>query len=257
MATKKKPIATEEPVVHSVKGFDRNMQCRGFQFEIGKTYEHKGDVQACESGFHACDHPLDVFGYYPPASSRYAAVIQGGKLSRHSDDNKIASAKITIEAELSLPQVIERAVKWVFDRAKWSEGPVVTGANEGATASGDQGAATASGDQGAATASGDQGAATASGDQGAATASGTRGAATASGYQGAATASGYQGAATASGTRGAVRGDKDGIALFTVYRDEYTAEIKHAWAGITGRNGVKVGVWYRLNKDGQPVEVER
>ena len=150
------PIAAEETVT-SVKGFDHGLACRGFQFEVGKTYEHTGKVKACESGFHACEHPLDVFNYYPPASSRFALVTQAGTIARHDGDTKIASAKITIEAELQLPQLIERAVKWVFDRADWKNAANVSGDNEGATASGDSGAAMASGYSGAATASGDSG----------------------------------------------------------------------------------------------------
>ncbi|MGD9613761.1 MAG: hypothetical protein AB7W06_00005, partial [Alphaproteobacteria bacterium] len=193
-----------EETVTAVKGFDLNLRCRGYQFEVGGTYECSGEIIACENGFHGIEgHPLEVFQYYPPATSRYAIVTQSGRIARHSDDSKIASAKITVEAELQLPALIERAVKWVFDRAKWKEGPVATGANEGATASGWSGAATASGWSGAATASGESGAATASGESGAATASGESGAATASGWSGAATASGWSGAATASGGSGA------------------------------------------------------
>ena len=300
--------AAPEEIVTGIKGFDKDLKCRDFQFEIGKSYEHTGDVIACESGFHAISgHPLEVLGYYPPATSRYAEVVQSGKLARHGSDSKVASAKITIGVELHLHDLAQRAVKWVFDRANWGDGPVATRPNEGATASGDRGAATArgnrgaasasgdqgaatasgyhgaatasgyrgaatasgdrgaatasgyhgaataSGDQGAATASGYHGAATASGDRGAATASGYRGAATASGYHGAATASGYHGAATARGDRGAVRADKDGCALFLVYRD-YDGVILHVWAGVSGRNDIKSGVWYSLSADGLPME---
>ena len=119
------------------KGFDADLKCRGFQYELGKTYEHVGDVRTCRSGFHACEHPLDVFGYYPPATSRFARVSLDGEMAREEGgDSKIAAARITIEAEIGLPDIIQAAVKWVFDRAKWSEGPVAVGSNEGATASG-------------------------------------------------------------------------------------------------------------------------
>src|SRR6185437_11128343 len=97
------PQVAAEEIIESVKGFDQNFQCRGYQYEIGKTYEHAGDVQACAGGFHACEYPLDVFRYYPPGQSRYATVKQSGKISRDSYDTKIASAKITIETELRLP----------------------------------------------------------------------------------------------------------------------------------------------------------
>lgn len=79
--------------VVAYKGYNRDLTCRGFQYEIGKTYEHDGEVKACKSGFHACEHPLDVFRYYAPATSRFTEVTMAGKLSRHDDDSKIASAK--------------------------------------------------------------------------------------------------------------------------------------------------------------------
>ena len=220
------PAVAEETII-SIKAFDANLQCRGFQYAIGASYEHAGKVVVCptaeqaqrgDGGFHACEHPLDVLQYYPPTTSRFAIVKQSGALARHDEDTKIASAKITIEAEIQLPQLIERAVKWVFDRAKWSKGPNVSGPNEGATASGDSGAATASGDSGAAT------------------------------------ASGVSGAATASGYNGRARGIA-GCALFLVYRDD-AWEITHAWAGIAGRDGIKPMTWYSLDKNGKPVEIE-
>ena len=205
----------------AIKGFDADLKCRGFQFEVGKTYKHEGEVKACHGGFHAVPedvHPLAVFGFYAPAGSRFCRVEVDGKT--YSATDKVAAEILSVKEEISLGDLAHEAVAWVMARAK-HEGEVASkmnglatasgtrgaatasGYQGAATASGYQGAATASGYQGAATASGNQGAATASGDQGAATASGDQGAATASGYQGAATASGDQGAATASGTRGA------------------------------------------------------
>src|SRR3990167_10782054 len=110
------PVSPVETVI-TYKGFDRDFRCRDFQFEVGKTYEHPGEVKICASGFHACEHPLDVFGYYPPASSRFAEVQQSGSLAWHSEDTKVASASITIKAEIQLSAMVERAVKWVFDRS--------------------------------------------------------------------------------------------------------------------------------------------
>ena len=285
VATAKAAKAEKSETIIAYKGFNTDLTCRDFQYEVGKTYKHDGAVKACESGFHACEHPLDVFKYYPPATSRFGVVEMVGKTSRDGSDTKIAAAEITIKAEIKLPELIQAAVKYVFDRVKWIDGPVAKGPNEAATASGTRGAATASGTRGAATASGDQGAATASGDQGAATASGThgaatasgtrgaatasgdqgaatasgdQGAATASGYQGAATASGYQGAATASGINGKARGS-EGCALFLVERrDEWGddfGKIINVWAGIVGHDGIKPDTFYRL-VDGKPVECD-
>ena len=227
---------TEEKTITSIKGFDANLQCRGFKFEVGKTYTVKGNIKACKNGFHACPvehHPLSVFEYYAPAGNRFFEVTQSGETD--AEDTKLASASITIGIELSLGDLATRAVTWVFDRANWTDGPVATEDNEGATASGIRGAATASSTRGAATASGDQGAATASGIRGAATASGEHGAATASGYAGRA--------------RGA-----DGSALFLVERDN-DYKIVAVWAGIVGCDGIKADTFYRLT-EGKPVETD-
>jgi hypothetical protein len=251
----------------AIKGFDAKLQCRGFQFEVGTTYTHKGLVKACEGGFHAIPedaHPLSVFGYYPPAGSRFCFVEVGGKTDR--DGNKIAAEILTVGKEIGLGDLAQEAVAWVMARAK-PEGKTAVKDNGLATASGYQGAATASGYQGAATASGYQGAATASGTQGAATASGTQGAATASGYQGAATASGYQGAATASGTQGAATASGtqgaatasgtqgvDGAGLYAVEREAWDGPIVSNACGIVGRDGIKADTWYRC-EGGKLVEV--
>ena len=127
--------------VIAYKGFDAQVRCRGMQFEVGKTYTHNGAVEACKSGFHACEYPLDVLQYYAPASNRYAVVEQSGALSRHSDDTKIASATITITAELHLNDLIQHAVKWVFERAKAIKGCHTTGYRGAAMASGYKGRA--------------------------------------------------------------------------------------------------------------------
>ncbi len=147
------------PVV-SIKGFNRDLTCKpdsdkpAFQFEIGKTYTVSGTIEACSNGFHACpidEHPLSVLEFYPP-TSRFCEVVQEGERDRNR--TKLASASITIKAEISISDLAARAVKWVFDRANWKDAPHVTGENDAATASGTQGAATASGTWGAATASG-------------------------------------------------------------------------------------------------------
>ncbi|MBN9078564.1 MAG: hypothetical protein J0H84_20340 [Rhizobiales bacterium] len=260
---KKAAAAADSQTISAYKGFNADWSCQGFQYAIGETYRHEGDVKCCPQeddlrrgagGFHACEHPLNVFSYYAPATSVFAAVELGGQTDRESGgDTKIATAEITIRAELKLPELIAAAIKYVFDRAKWVDGDHTDQDGEGVRSKKEGGAATASGIRGAATASGDWGAATASGDWGAATASGIRGAATASGIRGAATASGDQGAATASGYQGKVRG-KEGCALFLVERSG-NGEIINVWAGIAGRDGVDPETFYRL-QDGKPVKAE-
>jgi len=250
-------VPAEKPVtIVAYKGFDRNLKCRDFQFEIGGSFKHEGPVVACESGFHACEHPLNVFAYYPPATSRYAVVELGGETAREKGgDTKIAAAEITIKAEIRLPELIAAAIRYVTERVTWVKGDFATGEREGAknnrdrgaaTASGEQGAATASGWGAAATASGTEGAATASGDRGAATASGTQGAATASGAWGAATASGDGGAATASGTQGAATASgKRGAATASGTRGAATASGYQGAATASGYQGAATASGYQ------------
>ena len=102
----------------SYKGFDKDLKCRDFQFEVGKTYTHTGPVVACRSGFHACENPWDVLSYYPFTGSRFCAVEQSGELQKHDDDSKIASASITIMAELKLPEFVKTCVGWLITACK-------------------------------------------------------------------------------------------------------------------------------------------
>ncbi len=153
--TKKKTVSAEEKqaeVITTYKGFDKNMECRSYQFEVGKTYEHKGKVKACASGFHSCEFPLDVFNYYNPANSRFAVVKASGKISRHECDSKVASATLTVEAEIGLPVLVARTVDWVLCKLdKTIEQTIVTGNQSAATNTGDYSAATNTGDDSAAT----------------------------------------------------------------------------------------------------------
>ena len=90
------PNRSMQPVT-SIKGFNSDLTCRGFQFDTGKTYTVSGKIEACGNGFHACPiehHPLSVFEYYAPAGSRFFEVVQDGK--RDAENNKLASASIKI-----------------------------------------------------------------------------------------------------------------------------------------------------------------
>jgi len=211
-----KPKASKAPVVIAYKGFDKDLKCRDFQYAIGETYIHDGEVSACNSGFHACEYPLHVLRHYEPGTSRFAIVEQSGELSRHGNDTKIASSKIKVSAEINLAGLIKAAIEYTTSRAKPVKGSTTTAKNSAATASGNYGAATASGNYGAATASGNYG------------------------------------AATASGNYGKVRGI-DGCALFLVERDS-NRKIVAVWAGIAGRAGIKADTWYSL-KGGKPAVV--
>ena len=109
-----------ENIIHSYKGFDKDLKCRGFAYEIGKDYEQHGSVKCCENGFHACEFPLDVFNYYAPGgNSRYCTVTQSGVTHKKGGDSKVASSKIHIEREIGLDGIIKAGVKFVLDKVNW------------------------------------------------------------------------------------------------------------------------------------------
>jgi hypothetical protein len=156
----------KQKLIKGYKGFDKYFQCRGFQYEVGKEYKHEGEVSICNSGFHFCEHPLDVLGYYNPAESRFAEV-EGNNGEREKDgDTKVATDYIKIGAEISLKGLIEAAIKFTFDKAKWYKKSIVTKKGEAAKITGDSGAASATGDSGAASATGNEGCAVALGWEG-------------------------------------------------------------------------------------------
>ncbi|EOZ7237253.1 DUF7666 domain-containing protein [Salmonella enterica] len=146
------------------KGFNKDLTCRDFQFAIGETFHHDGKVEACGSGFHACECPFDVFSYYPPAESRYAETISFGVIDREEEgDTKIASASITIKSELTLPQFIQRGIEWIWSKIDKSlEQQIMTGNRSAATNTGDLSAAEVSGSQSVAASLGIEGKARAS-----------------------------------------------------------------------------------------------
>ncbi|EBN0880615.1 hypothetical protein PI07_17330 [Salmonella enterica subsp. enterica serovar Kentucky] len=265
------------------KGFNKDLKCRGFQFAIGETFHHDGKVEACGSGFHACECPFDVFSYYPPAESRYAETISFGITdSEEGGDTKIASSSITIKDELTLPQFIQRGIEWIWSKidksleqqimcGSWSAA-TNTGNRSAATNTGDWSAATNTGDWSAATNTGDCSAATNTGNQSAATNTGDWSAATNTGNRSAATNTGYQSAATNTGNRSAaeVSGSQsvaaslgiegkarasEGGAIVLCYRDE-DGELIHIRASKVGENGIMPNTWYQLDKDGEFVECE-
>ncbi len=173
------------------KGFDKNMQCRGFQFEEGKEFVHEGDVKLCEEGFHFCENPLDIFTYYSPADSKIAEVVaEEVSPETESDSNRVCK-KISIKGFLSLHTVVDLSVKFIFTKVDWKN------AKESST--GDYSAATNTGYQSAATNTGKQSAAMNTGYQSAATNTGNRSAATNTGDYSAATNTGDLSTATNTG----------------------------------------------------------
>lgn len=276
------------------KGFDKDLKCRGFQYEIGKEYEEK-EAEACEKGFHACENPLEVFRYYPPCDgNRYCEVEQDGELSKHGGDSKVASTKIKIGVELGLKGLIQAGVSFILDKVNWKadaatntdaqSAAVNLGYRSAATNTGDLSAAMNTGDRSAAVNTGDYSAVVNSGDYSAAMNTGYRSAAVNSGFQSAAVNSGIQSAAVNSGTRSAAVNsgtgsaaevsNGDSVAIVTGYNSKAKAGLGSAiviaergvWNGktyplinikaaIVDGEKIKADTWYTL-KNGEFVECD-
>ena len=133
-------------VIKAYKGFGKNLQCRGYQYEIGKEYE-TDKAHTCECGFHACEYPLDIFSYYPPADSRFCEVEQSGKI--HKDGEKQSSTKIKIGAELNIAGICKAAIEYTRSKCtneyNAESGKPATAGEHGAATAGYAGAATSRG----------------------------------------------------------------------------------------------------------------
>ena len=104
-----------EKKIIAYKGFDKNLKCRDFQYEVGKEYEMDGDIKCCERGFHACESPLEVFDHYDMLNSRFAKVEQSGEIDKEENSTKVCSSKIKVKAELKLADIINIGVEWIKD----------------------------------------------------------------------------------------------------------------------------------------------
>ena len=139
------------------KGFDPELKCRGFQFEVGKSYEEP-EAKLCEKGFHACENPLDVFGHYAPADSRFCEVELEDETGESSDDSKKCGKRIHIGAEIGIKGIVEAGVKFIFDKVDWKNAKESnTGDRSAATNTGNWSAAIAEGKESIAIVTGYQG----------------------------------------------------------------------------------------------------
>ncbi len=138
-----------ENKITGFKGFDKNLQCRGYQYEVGNTYEHSGIVKCCEEGFHFCENPLDVFGYYSPNESRYCAVEGSGTIDKSDEDSTVASSKLHISAEVGIKGIVDAGVKFILDKVNWKDCKESnTGDCSAATVEGDESIAIVTGKDG-------------------------------------------------------------------------------------------------------------
>lgn len=206
-----------EQKIKAYKAFDKDLSCRGFKYEVGKEYEETGDIKACKKGFHACPYPLDVFGYYAPARSRFCEVEQSGQID-DSESDKVCSSKIRIGAELDIRGLVKAAVSYVKKRCT----------NE---CNADPGKPATAGDGGAATA----------GEYGAATARGKA-------------STGSNGLSVARGNNVQVKGGIGAILVIAEERED-TCDIVDWKAVLVDGEVVKADTWYRL-ENGELVEVD-
>ena len=240
------------------KGFDKNLRCRGFQYEVGGEYTEE-TAELCNRGPHACENPLDTLRYYRPGDSRYCEVEIEDNGQRSSYDSKVCGKHIKIGAEIGLKGVINAGVRFVFDKCESATEENASGWRGNAAASGDSGNAAASGWRGNAAASGDLGNAAASGERGNAAASGRSGNAAASGERGTAVATGEQGSSSANGEQClAVAWGKDSrakgkLGTWLVVTEYDSGMILNAKLVQVDGLTVKEETWYTL-KNGEMVE---
>ena len=245
------------------KGTDKDMRCKGLQYELGKAVTVDGEIKLCERGLHACEMPLDVLNYYPPATGRYFEAELEGVTAEKRNGTKRVGNKLELKAELSIAGLVKAQIEYVKERATPEDTEHATGDHGAASATGDWGAASATGNWGAASATGIQGAASATGDHGAASSTGYRGAASATGDQSAASATGDWGAASATGVcsaasatgiQGAASATGDwGAASATGIQGAASATGDHGAASSTGYRGAasSTGDWGAASATGK------
>ena len=213
------------------KGFDKDLKCRDFQYEIGKTYEEP-TADLCKSGFHACERPLDVFDYYAPSNmSRYCEVDLEDVSDQRSNDTKRCGKKIAVKAEIGISGLVKAQIEYVKEHTTMEHTDPIqsTAGSYGAATAGSYGAATA-GSYGAATA----------GDKGAATSRGT-------------VSVGNNGCGLVRGDDVKIKGGMGAILVICVECDD-SFEIKEWKSVVVDGETVKPDTFYTL-KNGELVEV--
>ena len=159
MAKTKIKTSKETQVITGFKGFNKDFKCvgNGYEKQYTPNSEHEdAEAKACKKGLHFCEYPLDVFGYYPPGTSRYAEVEGGGKTDKEvNSDSKVACTHLKIGVEVSIEKIIKSAIKFTFDRVKWTKENTTNKDGAGATSNGDNSGATSNGNLSGATSNGD------------------------------------------------------------------------------------------------------
>ena len=153
------------------KGFNKDLTCRGFQYEEGKEF-HTEKAECCEEGFHACEYPLNCFGYYSPAQSVFHEVELSGEMDKNRDNTKVCATDIKIGARISIAGLVKAAIEFTMSKV-----------DKEAKSDERHGFASATGYRGASSATGDYGASSATGYRGASSVSDPTGVAVAWGHE--------------------------------------------------------------------------
>ena len=243
------------------KAMDKNMMCRGKQYEVGKTY-HEDEANCCHAGMHACENPLDVLHYYPLKDSpRFFEVECGGNVYKSVEDSKLACTELTVKGEVNFAGLVKATLNAVFNRVKgkepFSSGRCSTAGSSGdystAGSSGDCSTAGSSGRYSTAGSSGRYSTAGSSGDYSTAGSSGDYSTAAATGAYCSAKADGKDSIAVVNGACGKARGALGCYLVLTEYDDDGHM-ICAKMARVDG-SAIRENVYYTL-KNGEFVEVK-
>ena len=223
------------------KAMDKNMQCRGKQYEVGKTY-HEDKADCCNAGMHACENPLDVLHYYPLKDGpRFFEVECGGNVDKSEEDSKLACTELTVKGEVNFAGLVKATVNAVFNRVKGKE----------PFSSGNYSTAGSSGDSSTAGSSGDSSTAGSSGYYSTAGSSGNSSTAAATGAYCSAKADGKDSIAVVNGACGKACGALGCYLVLTEYDDDGNMLLAKM-AKVDGAV-IKENTWYTL-KNGEFVE---
>lgn len=233
------------------KGTDKDMKCRGFQFDLGKEYVEE-EAELCVKGFHGCEYPLDVFSYYGPANSRFFVADLDGVAAEEDGDSNRAGTKIKLRAEIGIAGIVKAAVEYIKQKAESSKNQ--TGDYSAATNTGNRSAATNTGYRSAATNTGECSVATSTGCHSAATSTGNCSVAVNTGVCSEATSAGFYSAAISTGAHGeATNTGIQSIAISTGDYSEATVVGKDSFAVATGtccKASGAIGCWLVLTERG-------
>ena len=213
----------KKETIKGYKGFDKNLKCGGYQFEIGKKFEEKEKPKCCNNGFHFCEYPLDVFDYYAPGNSRFCEVEALGDIDKEEENTKVATNKIKIGAEINFESLTKAAINFIYERVNKEETEESTKHKDNSIASN----------------------------------TGYSSVASNTGYRSVASNTGEKGIASSIGIKGKAKGS---IGTWLVlaeweFNDDYCWEVKEVKTAMVDGENIKADTLYQLN-DGEFVEVE-